>query len=100
MFEITERVDQDNSQINPLMGHYVWMLKAKRFDYSFEPNITPEKGSNQVFDDTKYGTLTPVDSENTQFIRTSAYPGDADQVSKTKVFDMTVNNTLEYGGYY
>lgn len=100
MFEITERVDQDNSQINPLMGHYVWLLKAKRFDYSFEPNIPPEKGSNQVFDDTKYGTINPVNSENTLVNRTTAYPGDADTTSKNKVFDMTVNNTLEYGGYY
>lgn len=100
LFEITERVDQDNSQINPLMGHYVWMLKAKRFDYSFEPNIPPERGSNQVFDDNKYGTVDPINAENTLVNRTSAYPGDADTTSQQKVFDMSVNNTLEYGGYY
>jgi len=100
LFEVTERVDSDISQINPLMGHYVWMLKAKRFDYSFEPNAPLEKGSNQVHDDSKYGTTNPVNSENTLVERTTAYPGDADTTSKNVVFDMSVNNTLEYGGYY
>jgi hypothetical protein len=38
-FEITEKLDQDISQINNLQGHYVFLLKAKRLDYSFEPNI-------------------------------------------------------------
>lgn len=100
MFEVTERVDQDNSQINPLMGHYVWMLKAKRYDYSFEPNIVFEKGSTQVQDDTQYGVISASYSNSVLVQRTSAYPGDADTLSKTQVFDMTKNNTLEYGGYY
>jgi hypothetical protein len=101
MFEITERVDEDNSQINPLMGHYVWMLKAKRFDYSFEPNITFEKGSTQVQDSIQYGTLSAaISNAGTTTVRGSAYPYDADTVSKNLVFDMDKNNTLEYGGYY
>jgi hypothetical protein len=98
MFEITERIDEDNSQINPLMGHYVWMLKAKRFDYSYEPNITFEKGSNQVHDDTNYGVIPSNQTTPTQ--RVSSYPGDADTESKEEVFDMRANNTLTYGGYY
>ena len=100
IFEITERVDQDISQMNPLMGHYVWMIKAKRFDYSFEPNAPQERGNNQVFDDTQYGTTDPINSENTLVVRTSAYPTDVDSTSRNKVMDMSVNNTLEYGGYY
>ena len=32
--------------------------------------------------------------------RPSSYPGDADTVSKEQVFNMDVNRTLEYGGYY
>ncbi len=98
LFEITERCDEDNSAINPLMGHYVWMIKAKRFDYSFEPDITPEKGSNQVHDDTFYGDLSG--SSTTPTARVSSYPGDADTESKEEVFNMRVNNTLTYGGYY
>ena len=50
-FEITERLDQDVQQINPLIGHYVWLVKAKRHDYSFEPNLPREEKSTQVKDD-------------------------------------------------
>ena len=50
-FEITERLDQDVNQINQLLGHYVWLIKAKRHDYSFEPGLSPEAVSDQVDDD-------------------------------------------------
>lgn len=98
MFEITERCDEDNSQMNPLMGHYVWMLKAKRFDYSYEPTITPERGIAQVHDDTFYGDLSGREISVVE--RTSSYPVDADHLSKEQVYDMSNNNTLTYGGYY
>jgi len=49
-FEITERRDQDVAQINPLIGHYVWQLKARRVDYTFQPGLSAEVGSNQVTD--------------------------------------------------
>lgn len=58
VFEITDRVDQDISKINPLLGHYIWLVRAKRFDYSFEPGLQPEGGMNQVFDDTHSGLLS------------------------------------------
>ena len=54
VYEVTERLDQDIQKINPLMGHYIWLLKAKRFDYSFEQNVTPEGGSTQVDEDSIY----------------------------------------------
>ena len=38
-FEITQKLDQDVSQINNLQGHYVFLIKAKRLDYTFQPNI-------------------------------------------------------------
>jgi hypothetical protein len=81
------------------MGHYVWLLKAKRFDFSHEPGLelAVEDGSQQVHDDTAYGTVEGVvppprpDPE---------YPGDADTVSKEKVLNMNINDVLTYGGYY
>ena len=97
MYEITERCDEDNSKINPLAGHYVWLLKAKRFENSFE-NIPREKGDYQVHDDTFYGDLSG--SFVTPPTRDPSYPQDADMESKEKVYDMSVNDTLEYGGYY
>lgn len=58
IYEITQRLDQDIAQINPLMGHYVWLIKAKRFEYSFEPGVTPEAVNDQIFDDTKNSTAS------------------------------------------
>lgn len=97
MYEITERCDEDNSKINPLAGHYVWLLKAKRLEYSFE-DIPQEKGNYQVHDDTFYGDLSGSTTTPTQ--RVSSYPQDPDSESKKFVFDMSVNDTLQYGGYY
>ena len=34
MFEITERLDEEITQTNQLMGHYCWLIKAKRYEYS------------------------------------------------------------------
>jgi hypothetical protein len=56
-FEITERIDQDVQQINPLIGHYVWLIKAKRHDYSFEPVIPKEDVSTQVEDNVREESL-------------------------------------------
>lgn len=101
MYEITERLDQENSEINPLMGHYVWLLKAKRFDYSFEPNLPQEKGSDQVYDNARYGTITTsIPDDKTYTPRSSSYPESADSTSSRQIFDMSVNNTEIYGGYY
>lgn len=97
MYEITERCDEDNSKINPLAGHYIWLLKAKRLEHSFE-NLPQEKGNDQVHDDTFYGDLSGALVASPQ--RDSSYPQDSDKESKEKVFDMGINDTLEYGGYY
>lgn len=59
LYQITERRD-DNipAGINNLLGHYVWIIQAKRFDYSYESNITPEPGSEQITDETLIGELS------------------------------------------
>lgn len=64
LFEITQRLDSENSKINALAGHYVWLLKMKRFDYSQEVNLPNEKGNQQVMDNTGYGTLSATVSGN------------------------------------
>ena len=88
MFEVTERIDQDINKINPLLGHYVWLLKAKRYETSFEPGLTAEKGNTQVFDDKKQSDVTGADKN---------YPMNVDDLSKS-VFDGN-NNTSVYGDY-
>jgi len=88
MFQITERLDQDINKINPLMGHYMWMLKAKRFEFSFEPGLTAEKGNTQVFDEAKDPSATGA---------TKNYTFDVNTASK-QIFNGK-NNTSIYGDY-
>lgn len=57
-FQITERRDQDiSADLNPLGGHYGWRLKAKRMEYTWQPNLPQEKVNNQATEDTEYGEL-------------------------------------------
>lgn len=72
-FEITQRLDQEVTKINSLLGHYVWLITAKRFDYSYEPGLSPEQSSTQPADTTQVGrlsggtnTATPQSSEINQ----------------------------------
>jgi hypothetical protein len=98
-FEITERVDQDIAQLNPLLGHYVYRVKAKRYEHSFEPGLSGEKQNQQVYDNSFSGII----SSNIPGISASeskSYSFDVDTESKTKVLDMSVNNTDIYGSYY
>jgi hypothetical protein len=98
-FEVTERVDQDVASINPLLGHYVYRLKAKRYEGSFEPGLSGERVNQQIFENSFSGIL----SSNIPGVSASevkSYPGDIDLTSKLDVFDMSVNNTDVYGDYY
>jgi hypothetical protein len=101
-YEVTEVLDQDISRTNQLAGHYIWIIKAKRFDYSFEPGLSAEKGSDQVYDNAFNGIL----SGGTQDVSVSKKYNQQDpllsvnQVGTTVVFDMTANNATDvYGGY-
>lgn len=98
-FEITERVDQDTASINPLMGHYVWRVRAKRYEHTFQPGLTGERGNNQVYDNTFSGTIS-ANSINAPISQDKTYPGNVDTTSQTDVFDMDVNDNTVYGRYY
>jgi hypothetical protein len=75
-FEITERLDEEISQINALMGHYVWLIKAKRHDYSWEPGLSGEKSLSLVTDDNFTGRLSGGDTPKTV---DKPYDGSADE---------------------
>lgn len=99
IFEVTERTDQDVASLNPLLGHYVYRLRAKRYEYSFEPGAPIEPQNQQVYENSFSG----INSSNIPGVipsETKSYPGDIDGESKTKVLDMSVNNTDIYGTYY
>ena len=89
-YEITERLDQDIAQINPLAGHYVWLIKAKRFEWSFEPGLSGSAVNQQVYDDTLSSTASGA---------TKPYSYSADIASK-QIFDYAQTDYGSvYGGY-
>jgi hypothetical protein len=57
-FEITERVDESINTINPLQGHYLYKIKARRFDFSYTDNDVEEGASEQITDDALSGKTT------------------------------------------
>lgn len=101
LFEVTERRDEMVTQggYNTFMGHYVWILHCKRFDYSYEPGIGPECGNQIVTDEIDVGIQ----------------PGGVQQPSPDKKYEQNIenesdenvwdygrapgNNTGIYGGY-
>ena len=99
LFEITQRYDEDNSTMNPLMGHYVWHIKAKRADYTFEPGLTAEKGSDQVTDGSFSGRLSGYTNPQTDTKVDSTH--DVNTESK-KIFDYNTTGDDDdvYGDYY
>lgn len=57
VYEITERDDENLNLTNSLIGHYVWFLKCKRYEYSYEPGIKEVPASKQISDGGDYGRL-------------------------------------------
>ena len=100
IFRITEVLDQSlKDSINPAMGHYVWQIKAKRYETSYETNAPIERGNDQVYDNQFSGKI-----ESTLFPTLSTQPkvyeGDIDEVSKNSVYDMDNTPNNIYGDYY
>ena len=99
IFEVTERMDQDLAGgLNPMLGHYIWRLRAKRYEHSFEPGAPVECENEQVFDNAFNG-VTDTNVPTDEVDAPKSYPGDIDQQSK-EIFDMDVNDTDIYGSYY
>ena len=96
-FEITQRRDQEISMINPLAGHYVWLIQAKRHDWSFEPGLSGEKGQDQVYDDSFSGRLSGHTNQQTD---TKKYTDNVDtEAKKTWNYTAYGDNDDVYGDY-
>ena len=124
-----EVIDEDGGPLNPLMGHYIWKITAKRYDYSFEAGFPDEDNNVQVYDNAFSGVLSSsitlldqlyLANENGDYMITQndelielqdvfatqlssnpkTYPFDVDQYSKDNIFDNSVNDTSIYGTYY
>jgi len=104
LYEITERMDQDMSALNPVLGHYIWRLRGKRYNYSFESGLSSEPVNEQIYDNSFSGvlstTLADQLSSDGKTYPTEEDPYNIDTVSKSDVMDMDINDTDIYGSYY
>ena len=124
-FEVTTIDDQDIAEMNYLGAHYMWRLRARRLDYSFEPGLPLIRGNDQVFDNARSGKITEETISNALTLNDSetevglndsasflslfsqlstmypakAYEQDINVTSEQMVFDQRVNNTDIYGLY-
>lgn len=97
IYEITERVDQKGGANNQLLGHYVWMIQAKRYDYTYEPAAPREAKMDQVYDNKADGLLNNLP----KILETKEYTQFVDKDS-ANIFDYAENpqsNTNVYGDY-
>ena len=99
VYEITEKMDEDVSVLNPVLGHYVFRIRAKRFDFSFQTEAPREKVDSNIFENSFSGTLSTQLSSD-EVSRDKGYTWDIDDESKESVFDMSANDTDIYGDYY
>lgn len=95
-FIVTERMESDMGKLNALGGHYVWRLRAKRFEFSYQPGLSAEGANNLIYDNSFSGRLSGGDNPKTE---DKTYNFDIDEYSKSDIFDMGVNDTSPYGGY-
>lgn len=103
IFEVTEVLDEFLDGQNILQGHYIWQLKAKRFQYSFEPGVTPEaKNGPQLMDNGGFGLLpgytssvssviTPLSGSQTEDLEALKNFNYIDNQTQTQVYGQYVN---------
>jgi hypothetical protein len=89
IYEITERDDEYLPMTNPLIGHYVWYIKCKRYEYSYEPGVEDSATNIQAADNDYYGrvegSVNPVEIDKPYI--------DSVQGETECIFDSTQINT-------
>ena len=108
-FEVTEILDEDISYANQLGGHYTWIIKGKRYEYSFEPGLSAEQADAQVFDNSFSGILSGGSQDPSApkvYDEQDAEPGvvpalpSINDVSAAQVFNQPKNNNTSVYGQY
>lgn len=98
IYEVVFRDDQVLNETNQLMGHYVWVLEATRYDPSFEENANTEE-LDAVYDNPFFGELSG-DSFEGQKPPLKKYDDETTTESK-KIFDYGQNKVnTDIFGYY
>ncbi len=82
---------------NQLLGHFVWMIKAKRFDFNYELDAPREALMDQVYDNKFDGQVNNLPKvletkEYTQFV-------DKDSQQIFNYNENTQSNNSVYGDY-
>jgi hypothetical protein len=97
VYEITERDDQNlQFNANQLMGHYIWVMKCKRWEYSYEPGTPQEEKNIQFNDDEAYGR--EAGGANPEDL-TQPYEQSNDKSAKC-IVDENARDISEPYGYY
>jgi hypothetical protein len=97
VYEITERDDQNlQFNANQLMGHYVWVIKCKRWEYSSEPGAPKEPLNIQFNDDEEYGR--EAGGVNPEEL-VQPYPQSNDKTAEC-IIDENATDRSEIYGYY
>lgn len=91
IYEITERDDEYLPMTNPLIGHYVWYIKCKRFEYSYEPGLVEQPNNRQISDGGDYGRLAGGENPQELF---QPYP-DSVQNSAKCIYDYYSEDGLD-----
>jgi len=101
MYQITSRDDEELSQINQLAGHYVWLVRGKRFDFTNEPNIPREAVMDQVYDNSFAGMVSGTTLSAISSTEIKKYEYDVDADTKNTVFNYGINgvDTSPYGTF-
>jgi hypothetical protein len=101
MYQITSRDDEELSQINQLAGHYVWLVRGKRYDFTDEPNIPRETVMDQVYDNSFAGMISGTSLSGVSAEEVKKYDYNVDTDAKNNVFDYAQNgvDTSVYGVY-
>ena len=97
VYEITERDDQNlQFNANSLMGHYIWVMKCKRWEYSSEPSAPKEPLNIQINDSEEYGR-EEGGANPEELIQ--PYEQSADKAAKC-IIDQDISEASEPYGYY
>jgi len=92
VYEITERDDEYLQMTNTLAGHYVWYIKCRRFESSYEIGAPAEPSNQQISDNLNYGPLTAVNDQ--------IFTQSVDEFASEFLFDYKENDLSgPYGNY-
>lgn len=104
IFEVTEAMDEDQSELNPVMGHYVWRLKAVRSEHNSTTNEPREAFNQQIADNSFFGKLSSVLFPELSSVLddNKIHTQNSDDIVRNEIFPPSTggSNGSVYGNYF